>query len=173
MRSKSIVAASMLLGVTAMCARAADQGVSAVALAMTVTLDTVNTDPSTPSTMTIGQVDRLRIVYDANAVDPRTKHVKLLNFQHFNNGGYAPPKPDPVEMPLTDAWLDLASKPYRLHFRAAVVHGNPILIDVSETTRRLTIHPQDRPGTTLIAGPYVIDPKPITGPAILEAAGHT
>lgn len=151
--------------------RARDAPVHPVALAMTVTLDQVTTDLDKAGERTVGQVDQLRIVYDANAVDPRTKHVKLLNFQHLIDGRYAPPKPDPVMMPLTDAWLDMSALPYRLHFKAAVTHGTPILIDVDEMTRRLAIHPQAHPDEILIAGPYVIDPAPVEGPTVAEAAG--
>ncbi|HXA36922.1 MAG TPA: hypothetical protein VNW26_11350 [Steroidobacteraceae bacterium] len=151
--------------------QARDAAIHPVALAMTVTLDQVTTDLDKAGERTVGQVDQLRIVYDANAVDPKTKHVKLLNFQHLIDGRYAPPKPDPVMMPLTDAWLDMSALPYRLHFKAAVTHGTPILIDVDETTRRLAIHPQEHPDEILIAGPYVIDPTPFEDPSLAEAAG--
>jgi hypothetical protein len=152
-------------------AHARDAPVHPVALAMTVTLDQVTTDLDKAGERTVGQVDQLRIIYDANAVDPRTKRVKLLNFQHLIDGRYAPPKPDPVMMPLTDAWLDMSALPYRLHFKAAVTHGTPILIDVDETARRLAIRPQEHPDDILIAGPYVIDPTPVEDSSVAEAGG--
>jgi hypothetical protein len=129
-------------------------------LNMTVTLDEVA--PGQPSK--VGDVDKLRIVYDANAIDPKTRRVKLLNMQHFAGGRYSPPAPDPTMMPMDDSWLDVSSVPYRLHYRASVVHGQPIIIDVDENTRRLTIHPQANPKATLISGPYAIDPIAIVGP---------
>lgn len=126
-------------------------------LNMTVTLDAV----AAGQPGKIGDIDRLRIVYDANAVDPHTKRVKLLNLQHFIGGRYNPPAPDPAVMPTADAWLDTGSVPYRLHYRAAVMHGRPILIEFDENTRRLTIRPQEDPSATLESGPYHIDAEPV------------
>jgi hypothetical protein len=126
-------------------------------LNMTVTLD--EAAPGQPGK--VGDVDRLRIVYDANALDPKTKRVKLLNLQHFTGGRYIPPAPDPAVMPMDDAWLDTGSIPYRLHYKASVVHGQPIIIEFDENTRRLTIHPQNNPTATLESGLYRIDPEPL------------
>ena len=125
-------------------------------LNMAVTLDDVA--PGQPGK--VGDVDRLRIVYDANAVEPHTKRVKLLNLQHFTGGQYIPPAPDPSVMPTDDAWLDLSSIPYRLHYKASVVHGRPIIIEFDENSRRLTIHPQNDPTASLESGLYRIDPEP-------------
>jgi hypothetical protein len=137
-----------------------------VMLNMYVTLDEVAAgEPSQR-----GDVDRLRVVYDANAIDPVTKHVPLINMQHFIGGAFSPPHPDPVMMPMNDAWLDLSVVPYRLHYRAAVTHGKPIVIQVDETTQRLSIHPQEHPEQTLIAGAYGFDPTPVVGPEALAAA---
>ena len=133
---------------------------------VSVTLDQV--EPAGRSK--VGDVDHLRIVYDRHAVDPRTRRVALLNFQHLIDGAYRPEHPDPVFMPMNDAWLDLSSRPYRLHFRAAVVHGKPILIEVDENTHRLTIHPQGDSGAVLLSGTYRVDPRPITGAAARAAA---
>jgi|HubBroStandDraft_1064217.scaffolds.fasta_scaffold98396_1 hypothetical protein len=118
----------------------------------------------------VGDVDRIRIVYDRNAIDPKSHRVRLLNFQHLIHGAYTPQHPDPVFMPMNDAWLDLSKEPYRLHFHAAVTHGMPILIDVDARTRRLTIHPQSDPHEILLSGRYQIDPRPITGAAAQAAA---
>jgi hypothetical protein len=134
-------------------------------LNMTVTLDQVA--PGQPGKT--GDVDHLRVVYDANAVDPVTKRVRLLNLQHYTGGRYMPPAPDPVSMPTENSWLDLAAAPYRLHYRASVVHGRPIVIDFDERLHRLTIHPQDDPAATLISGPYAIDPTGIVGPEAIAA----
>ncbi len=129
-----------------------------VALTMYVTLDRVP-GPGTEHGR-VGDVDRIRLTYDAGAVDPATQRVPLVNFQHWQNGHWMPADPDPVEMPVADSWLDLGKKPYRLHFKASVVHGDPIIIDVDEATRRLTIHPQSDPTAVVISGPYWIDSIP-------------
>jgi hypothetical protein len=137
-----------------------------VMLNMQVTLDQVSQERTDTAHTRVGQVDRLRIIYDPAAVDPSTHRVPLINFQHWVNDHYDPPQPDPVAMPMTEAWLDLGAKPYRMHFRAAVVHGSPILIEVDEVSRRLTIHPQNNLKSVLISGPYQIDPTPILGARI-------
>jgi hypothetical protein len=64
----------------------------------------------------------------------------------------------------------LSAVPYRLHYRAAVTHGKPIFIEVDEATQRLSIHPQDHPEQTLIAGTYGFDPTPVIGPEAIAAA---
>jgi hypothetical protein len=119
----------------------------------------------------VGDVDHVRIVYDRNRVDSKTHRVRLINFQHLVGGVYRPPHPDPLFMPMGDAWLDLSKEPYRLHFHAAVTHGMPIIIDCDARTRRLTIHPQSDPQAILLSGRYRIDPTPITGAAARAAAG--
>jgi hypothetical protein len=128
-----------------------------VALTMYVRLDQVANQPGAPHGK-VGDIDRIRLTYDANAVDPLSRRVTLVNFQHWTPGGYMPPQPDPVMMPVNDSWLDLSQIPYRLHFKAAVVHGEPIVIDVDENSRRLTIHPQDAPALVILSGAYWIDP---------------
>lgn len=133
---------------------------------MQVRLDQVAAGEQT----SVGTVDHMRLVYDQGAIDPKTKHVRLINLQHFTGGKYQPEHPDAVLMPMDDAWLDLSAKPYRLHYRAAVVHGKPIIIDIGETTRRLTLHPQADPKAVLISGAYKIDSTPIKGPLAMEAA---
>jgi hypothetical protein len=134
-----------------------------VMLDMAVTLDQVAGDRPELKAMKVGHVDRLRIVYDADAVDPQTHRVALLNFQHYMHGRYAPERPDPIAMPMSDAWLDLGRRPYRMHLKAAVVHGSPILIEVDEASGRLTIRPQGEPQAVLVSGHYAIDPAPIIG----------
>jgi hypothetical protein len=161
-RPAALVAA--VLGAVLAFAADADSPARIVMLNMAVTLDYVSAERSKAAPTKVGDIDRLRIVYDAAAVDPNTHRVRLLNLQHFIAGHYSPAAPDPRMMPLDDAWLDLGVTPYRLHFRAAVVHGDPIIIDIDEVSRRLTIHPQQHPQEAIISGPYAIDSTPITGP---------
>jgi hypothetical protein len=118
----------------------------------------------------VGDHDKIRVVYDDSAIDPKTHRVKLLNMQHFIGGRYQPEHPDPVFMPMNDAWLDLSVAPYAMHFRAQVVHGKRILIEVNERTRRLSIRSQEDPELSLLSGLYRIDPRPITGPDAEAAA---
>ena len=128
-------------------------------LNMKVTLDEVA--PGERSK--VGDIDRIRLIYDANAVDPTTKRVRLANMQHFIGGKWLPAAADPVMMPTADSWIDMSGSPYRLHFKAFVVHGKPIIIDASEGTQILAIHPQNDPSVNLQSGRYEIDPTPITG----------
>jgi hypothetical protein len=117
----------------------------------------------------VGDIDRVRLVYDANAMDPKTQRVKLANMQHFIGGKWFPAAADPAMMPTSDSWLDTSAFPYRLHFKAYVVHGQPIIIDADENTRTLAIHPQSDPESILESGPYEIDPTPSTGPEAMAA----
>jgi hypothetical protein len=117
----------------------------------------------------VGDIDQVRLIYDANAMNPNTKRVKLANLQHYIGGKWFPAAADPVMMPTGDSWLDTSTLPYRLHFKAYVVHGQPIIIDADENTRTLTIHPQADPASILEAGHYDIDPMPITGPEATAA----
>jgi hypothetical protein len=119
---------------------------------------------------TVGSHDTMHLVFDVSEIDAHTHHVPLKNMQHLLKGQYLPAHADPVFMPVSDAWLDLSKEPYALHFRALVVHGKPILIEADEHTHRLAVRPQDHPEAVLIAGPYAIDPRPITGPDITAAA---
>ncbi len=83
-----------------------------------------------------------------------------MNFQHWQNGRWLPQHPGPAEMPVGDSSLDMGHAPYRLHYKASVVHGEPIIIDVDDASLRLTIHPQHDPAAMVISGPYWIDPIP-------------
>lgn len=74
-----------------------------VMLNMAVTLDQEAGDRAELKAMKVGHVDRLRIVYDADAVDPGTHRVALLNFQHYLHGRFTPERPDPLAMPMSDA----------------------------------------------------------------------
>jgi hypothetical protein len=122
----------------------------------------------------VGGHDKVRIVYDEAAVDPKTHIVKLLNMQHFVRDHYSPARPNPTQMPMDDAWLDLSSLPYRFHYRASVVHGQPIIIEVDEKARTLSIKSATRPGNpVLLREKYTIDPTPIRGQEAIEAGTPT
>ena len=138
MRSRFLLLGLGLLTAGFACRVMGHEGRHLVALTMYVTLDRVAEGPDGSSHGKVGDMDRIRLTYDADAVDPISRRVKLVNFQHWMNGKYLPPRPDPVMMPVTDSWLDLEHTPYRLHFKASVVHGEPIVIEVSENTRRPT-----------------------------------
>ncbi len=131
-----------------------------VGLRMTVTLDQVSTGHAELAHRRVGQIDQLRIVYDTDAIDPSTHRVKLVNFQHLIDGHYLPAEPDPMVMPVADAWLDLAKRPYRLHLHAETTREEPIVIEADEFTRRLTIRSLDSSAEVLLAGHYRIDPTP-------------
>jgi hypothetical protein len=113
--------------------------------------------------------DKIRIIYDEAAVDARTRIVKPINMQHLVRGQYLPPHPDPVFMPMTDARLDMSSKPYRFHLKASVYHGQPILLDFDETKRRMTVRSTPT-NAVMMSGEYTIDPTPVTGDEAIAAA---
>jgi hypothetical protein len=158
-----IASAALMLGLTRSDAAAAP---AYTMLNLYVTLDLVAEGERSK----IGDVDHMRIIYDANAIDPVTRRVRLINLQHFIGGVFNPPHPDPAVMPMNDAWLDLGSTPYRLHYRAAVTHGKPIVIEFDEMAGRLSIRSQQPPAQLLISGLYRIDPTPIAGPEAIAAA---
>jgi hypothetical protein len=121
-------------------------------------------------TLKIGDIDKVRVIYDASLVDPRTHRAHLVNFQHYVRDSYLPAHVDSVAMPVRDAWIDLSRQPYRVHLHAAVTHGMPILIDADENTGRLSVRPQADPSQVLLAGPYSVDSTPISGPEVDAAA---
>lgn len=118
----------------------------------------------------VGDHNFLRMIYDDAAVNPRTRRVPLLNLQHPVPGGFAPLVPDATEMPVNDAWLELAAAGARVHYRAAVVHGKPIVISLAEGDRRFTL--RDSEGKVLLSGSYRVATESVTGPDIERAAGH-
>jgi hypothetical protein len=165
-----IAGAALLLAIARSDARAAapekPQSPAYAMLDLYVTLDQV----AAGERSRVGDVDHMRVVYDASAIDPVTRRVTPINLQHFIGGAFQPPHPDPAMMPMNDAWLDLGSTPYRLHYRAAVTHGKPIVIEIDERARRLSIRSQQSPAQVLISGPYRIDPTPVTGAEAIAAA---
>jgi len=131
-----------------------------VALTMYVKLDRVESDAGGTHHGKVGDVDRILLTYDGAAVDPATRRVPLSSFEHLTPGRHPPPRPDSGAIPVDDSWLDLSRAPYRLHFKAFVMHGEPIVIEVDESTRRLTIHRPNDAAAVVIAGPYWIDSTP-------------
>jgi hypothetical protein len=118
----------------------------------------------------VGDHDKVRIVYDHSELDPKTQRAGLKNLQHFIMGKWQPEHPDPIMMPMDDAWVDLSAHPYAVHFRAKVTHGKTIIIDLDEHTRRLSIRSQTDPSLVLMSGNYHVESKPITGPEAIAAA---
>ena len=118
----------------------------------------------------VGDHDKVRIVYDYSELNPNTRRVGLKNLQHFITGKWQPEHPDSAFMPMDDAWLDLHAQPYALHYCARVTHGKPIILELDEHTRRLTIRAQADPNLILLSGIYQIDPRPVTGPEAVAAA---
>lgn len=127
-------------------------GARLVALQVDITIDQVA--PEDDAMYKIGQHDTARIVYDASAVDPVTKIVPLLEEAHLIHGKYHPNR-------LTKAsYLDLSQQPYRLTYASSVTHGRPLVVLFEGDTQRMAM--LARPDFhMLIAGHYVIDPKPV------------
>jgi hypothetical protein len=118
-----------------------------------------------------GDHNQMRVVYDDAAVDPHTRRARLLNVQHPVDGGFAPAVPDPSDMPVDDAWIDLSAKAPRVHFRAVVTHGKPIVITLDESTRRFELRPADAAQPPLLSGSYVVALRSTSGADIDRAAG--
>lgn len=133
-----------------------------VALDVDIVIDQVSPDEKSIS---LGQHHEARVFYDDTAVDPSTHRVALLHEQHTPL--HIPRHLNPAQMPMSNAWLDLSGTPIRYHFAAAPTVGFPfayfILFD--ESSMRMTIRKQSD-GSVLLAGPYTVNPKPITGPEI-------
>jgi hypothetical protein len=131
-----------------------------IALDIDLTLDQIAPDRPFKA----GDHHRARIFYDDSAIDPRTHIVHVMHMQHWMGPrGWQPERLDAVAMPMTDAWLDVSQKPYRYHYRSAVIEGGEaVLVDFDEQARRLSIRQQsDR--SVIISAPYLIDPSPVTG----------
>jgi hypothetical protein len=105
-----------------------------------------------------------RVFYDDAKIDPKTHIVRVLHMQHLvDPWGWVPARLDAVAMPMTDAWLDLGERPYRYHYRSAVVErGEPVLVDFDEKTRRMSVRLQsDR--SLIVSAPYVVGTAPVAG----------
>jgi len=136
---------------------------SIVALDIDIVLDQVSAEEPMSK---VGEHHLCRIYYDARQVDPATKRVRVLHQQH--TGMLIPKHLNPLQEPMSNAWLDLSRQPYHYHMAASPVQASfpfayAILFD--ENTMRMTIRKQSD-GSLLLAGPYTINPKPITGPEV-------
>jgi hypothetical protein len=113
---------------------------------------------------TVGTHHHARVFYDDAMIDPRTHIVRALHMQHLlGSAAWVPARLDAVTMPMTDAWLDLSRKPYRYHYRSAVVQdGEPVLVDFDEQTRRMSVRLQSDQ-SLIVSAAYSIDPEPVAG----------
>jgi hypothetical protein len=109
-----------------------------------------------------GDHHRARVFYDDATIDPGTHIAPVLHMQHWvGPAGWVPKRVDAVAMPMTDAWLDLSRKPYRYHYRSAVIEGGEaVLVDFDEQTQRLSIR-QQSDQSVIISAPYSINPSPV------------
>ncbi len=152
------------LATTALClANAGAAQAKIVALDIDIVLDQVSPEEAG---MKVGMHHKARIYYDDTAIDPATHRVRVLHQQHTPM--LIPKHLDPAAEPMSNAWLDLSTKPYRYHYAASPVGGNwpfPYAILFDEQAMRMTIRKQ-ADGSLLLSGPYTIDPRPITGPEI-------
>jgi len=133
-----------------------------VALDVDIIIDQVSPEEKS---MTVGMHHEARVFYDDTKIDPATHRVALLHEQHTPM--LIPKHLNPAQMPMSNAWLDLSGNPIRYHFAAAptVAIPFPYFILFDENTLRMTIRKQSD-GSVLLAGPYTVNPKPITGPDI-------
>ncbi len=145
-------------------------GAQAAIVARTVHVIIDQVGPTHTSDM--GKDHEARIFYDDATVDPITHRVKILHEQHTPM--MIPKHPDPVVMPVANAWLDLGSKPLRYHLAASpgveCLPGNramwkPYAIVFDEDTHRMTIRTQET-GELELSGKYSVEDKVQAGPEI-------
>jgi len=133
-----------------------------VAMDVEIILDQVAPDEKQ---IAIGQHHEARVFFDDTKIDPATHRVALLHEQH--TPALIPKHLNPAQMPMSNAWLDFSGPDIRYHYAAAPTVEIPfayfILFD--EKTMRMTIRRQSD-GVVLLAGPYKVNPKRITGPEI-------
>jgi len=136
---------------------------SIVALDIDITLDQVS--PEEPG-ITIGQHHEARIYYDKTKIDPKTRRVVVIHQQHTPM--LIPKHLNPLQEPMSNAWLDMSGPDYRYHMAASPTGGGfpfPYSILFDEKTMRMTIRKQSD-GTMLLSGPYTVSRKELTGPNI-------
>lgn len=136
-----------------------------IALDISIVLDKISPEEKG---LAIGQHHEARVFYDQADVDPTTHRVALLHEQH--TPALIPKHLNAGQMPMSNAWLDLSGKIIRYHFAAAptVAIPFPYFILFDENTMRMTIRKQSD-GSLLLAGPYTVNPSPLTGPEIDDA----
>jgi hypothetical protein len=133
-----------------------------IALDVDIVLDQISSDEKM---LHIGQHHEARVFYDDTQIDAVTHRVALLHEQH--TPALIPKHLNPAQMPMSNAWLDFSGSEIRYHYAAAPTVAIPFTYFVlfDEKTMRMTIRRQSD-GVVLLAGPYKVNPKPITGPAI-------
>jgi hypothetical protein len=133
-----------------------------IALDVDIVLDQISSEEKM---LRIGQHHEARVFYDDAQIDPVTHRVALLHEQH--TPALIPKHLNPGQMPMSNAWLDFSGPEIRYHYAAAPTVAIPFTYFVlfDEKTMRMTIRRQSD-GVVLLAGPYKVNPKPITGPDI-------
>jgi hypothetical protein len=133
-----------------------------IALDVDIVLDQISSEEKM---LHIGQHHEARVFYDDTRIDPVTHRVALLHEQH--TPALIPKHLNPAQMPMSNAWLDLSGPDIRYHYAAAPTVAIPFAYFVlfDDKTMRMTIRRQSD-GLVLLAGPYKVNPNPITGPDI-------
>ena len=133
-----------------------------IALDVDIVLDQISSEEKM---LHIGQHHEARVFYDDAQIDAVTHRVALLHEQH--TPALIPKHLNPGQMPMSNAWLDFSGPAIRYHYAAAPTVAIPFTYFVlfDEKTMRMTIRRQSD-GVVLLAGPYKVNPKPITGPEI-------
>lgn len=123
-----------------------------VALKVTVVVDQIA--PEDEGMYKPGQIDIARIVYDTAQINPVTHSVPILEEAHLIAGHYHTNR-------VTGAsQLMLGQQPYRLTYASSVNHGRDLVVLFEGASNRMAM--LARPDFhMLIAGHYVIDPKPV------------
>jgi len=73
--------------------------------------------------MKIGEHHLARVFYDDSCINPKTHVVRVIHMEHWM-GKWVPEKVGDSTMPMSDAWLDLGSKPYRGPSEGGTVPAN-------------------------------------------------
>lgn len=160
----------LFLVMAAFGAAAAAPAAQAAIVARTIHVIIDQAGPTHGSDM--GKDHEARVFYDDSMIDPVTHRVKILHEQHTPM--MIPKHPDPVVMPVANAWLDLGSKPYRYHLAASpgvecIAGGRtlwkPYSIVFDENTHRMTIRTQAT-GDLELSGKYEVEERVQSGPEI-------
>ena len=127
-----------------------------VVLAMVATVDQVS--PEDAKMYRVGGHDLDRVAYDDSKINPVTHTVPLTEVDHFIGGHWFPIHETQASS------LNLIT--YKFDFAASVTHGRPIvaLFESGDNGRMAMLARPDF--HVLIAGSYVIDPRPLTAAEI-------